>query len=51
MSDYRIDNQTGALIFTDKGSKPTLEEMSKQINVLTERIEDLESLLLEKEEG
>lgn len=51
MSDYRIDNQTGALIFTDKGSKPTLEELSKQINVLTERIEDLESLLLEKEEG
>ena len=51
MSDYRIDNQTGALIFTDKGSKPTLEEMSKQINVLTERIEDLESLLLEEEEA
>ena len=51
MSDYRIDNQTGALIFTNKGSKPTLEEMSKQINVLTERIEDLESLLLEKEEA
>lgn len=51
MSDYRIDNQTGALIFTDKGSKPTLEEISKQIDVLTERIEDLESLLLEKEEG
>ena len=50
MSDYRIDNQTGALIFTDKGSKPTLEELSKQIVVLTERIEDLESLLLEKEE-
>lgn len=51
MSDYRIDNQTGALIFTDRGSKPTLEEISKQIDVLTGRIEDLESLLLEKEEG
>ena len=51
MSDYRIDNQTGALIFTDRGSKPTLEEIAKQIDVLTERIEDLESLLLEKEEG
>ena len=51
MSDYRIDNQTGALIFADKAPKPTLEEVSKQINVLTERLEDLESLLLEKEEG
>lgn len=51
MSDYRIDNQTGALIFTDRGSKPTVEELSKQIDVLTGRIEDLESLLLEKEEG
>lgn len=51
MSDYRIDNQTGALIFTDRGSKPTVEELSKQIDALTARIEDLESLLLEKEEG
>ena len=51
MSDYRIDNQTGALIFTDKAPKPTVEELSKQIDILTERIEDLESLLLEKEEG
>lgn len=51
MPDYRIDSQTGALIFTDKGSKPTLEEISTQIDDLTKRIEDLESLLLEKEEG
>ena len=51
MSDYRIDNQTGALIFADKAPKPTLEEMSKRIDVLTERIEDLESLLLEKDEA
>lgn len=45
MEDYRIDQQTGAVIFKRSKHKERVKELEKTVKDLNERVEHLEQII------